>query len=331
MKGLITIVSYNRLEALKKLLFCLSKLKINDLVIDLIVSIDHSSSQNEIYTSISDFHWSHGQFNIIKEQSNLGLKKHVLRCGDRVSNYDYIVLLEEDIIISPIFFDFAIPAIKLSQNDESIGGISLYTYIKNEDDKQAFHPLIDSYDNFYLQFPSSWGAIYTLEQWRDFVIWLNKNDCDSFNDPKVPDYVCLWPKQSWKKHMVRFLVNNNKYFLYPRFSLASNPGIDGTHHHNIGSLYSVPICLKRRCWQLSSPRESIAFYDVNFSPSNFEFLKSHYLFDGHISCGTNSRFDKADFILSSYFIGPSDLISIIRKFLVVFIRKLIFKLKGLFK
>lgn len=333
MKGLITIVSYNRLEAIKKLLFCLSKLKLNDNDndIDLIVSIDHSSSQNKIFKSICNFQWPHGHFKIIKEKSNLGLKKHVLKCGDRVINYDYVVLIEEDIIISPTFFDFAIPAIKLSQNDELIGGISLYTYTKNEEDKQTFQPLLDSYDNFFLQFPSSWGSIYTLNQWKNFTNWLSKNDCDSFNDTKVPNYICSWPKQSWKKHMVRYLVNNNKYFLYPRFSLATNPGINGVHHHNIGSLYSVPVCLEKRSWHLSTTKESNAFYDVNFCSCNFEFLTSHYLFDGHISSGTISRLDKADFILSSYYLSFSDLISICQKFIVMSIKKLIFKLKRFYK
>jgi hypothetical protein len=136
----------------------------------------------------------------------------------------------------------------------------------------------------------------TPGQWIKFKSWLDVYDCESFDDPKVPSYICLWPKSSWKKHLIRYLIMEDLYFIYPRFSLTTNPGVNGTHHNNIKGLYSVPICTERRQWSLKSLEQSACVYDVNFEIKN-DMLKYSSIDDLSNSLGTHARPDKIESIL----------------------------------
>ena len=44
---------------------------------------------------------------IIKHSKNLGLRAHVITCGDLVNIYDNIIVLEDDLFVSPYFYKYA--------------------------------------------------------------------------------------------------------------------------------------------------------------------------------------------------------------------------------
>lgn len=324
-KNLICVVAYNRIDCLLRLLENLKNLELLNPNTDLIISIDKSKKQEQVFVAISNFEWQYGELKIIKQPANLGLKKHVLTCCDFVSGYKSLTLLEDDLIISPYAFDFIERAVELSNEEQSIAGISLYSYSRNEEDKTNFIPLIDSADNYYIQYPSSWGLSMTPDQWHKFREWLDSHDCDSFDDPNVPRYVCLWPKSSWKKHLIRYLVTKDLYFIYPRFSLTTNPGNNGTHHNNINGLYSVPICTERREWRLNSFKQSVCVYDVNFEIKK-DTLKYSLIDDLSNSLGTKVRPDKVETILQGANFKLKEIILLNFCYIKVQFRKLKFKL-----
>lgn len=324
----ICIAAYNRVDALNRLLQCLAQIPIYEsITIDLVLSIDYSNLQNEVEDCIKNFEWVHGKTNVVKHSKNIGLKNHILKCGSFSFEYDCLVLLEDDLIISPFFIPYLIESIKICREDKFIAGISLYSYKKNEGDKMDFNCYIDEFDNYYLQFPSSWGLAFTPEQWSKFQSWFFDNDCDYFLDDSVPKYVRDWSKSSWKKHFVRYLTNTSTYFLYPRFSLSSNPGVDGTHHNSLGSLYSVPICTAPRKWYLSKINRSRAVYDVNFENIFARSLVNETLYDSGLSLGDLTRKDKNVHIVESYFITLNDLLKINFLSFVVIFKKLLKKIK----
>lgn len=322
MRLAICVICYNRKLDLTRLLNCLLEIKSN-VNIDLIISIDYSPSQEAIYDLIKSTEWSLGKLIIHKHKHNLGLKKHVLLCGDYSQDYDCLVLLEDDLIISPYFLSYLTSALESTDSDNNLAGISLYSYSKNESTKMPFLPLIDSYDTYFVQYPSSWGFAVTNTQWKSFKDWLIEWDCDDFHDDDVPLYVSTWSKQSWKKHMIRYLVKTDKYFIYPRFSLTSNPGSNGTHHNDIGSLYSVPICLDERMWSISNFYKSKSIYDVNFALKKGIDSKLISVFtDNHYSLGTINKEDKANHIVNNYFFSIPEFL----KFNYLFTTKIIIKI-----
>lgn len=330
MKLAICVICYNRGVEFAKLINCLLSIKTQE-SIDLIISIDYSDEQLKINDIAKSVSWPFGDLSIILHNKNLGLKKHVLSCGDLSAGYDGLIVLEDDLIISPYFVDFVICALKKSSLDEKVAGISLYSYAKNESNKMPFNPFIDHYDSYFIQYPSSWGFVVSKEQWGAFKKWLSRWDCENFEDELLPDYICEWGKMSWKKHFVRYLVHNDKYFIYPRFSLTTNPGADGTHHKGINSLYSVPICMGPRNWNISNFSDSEVVYDVNFKPTQKlcgSFSKTFN--DGYISFGTITDNNKANHIFNNYFLSVSDYIEFSLIFFLRNTKKLLLKL-GLLK
>jgi hypothetical protein len=331
MRLAICVICYNRKFDLTRLLNCLLKVK-SDVKVDLIISIDYSPAQEGIYDLIKSIEWPLGQLIIHKHEYNLGLKKHVLLCGDYSQGYDGLILLEDDLIISPHFLDYVTSALENIDFDNNIAGISLYAYSKNESTKMPFLPLIDRYDTYFAQYPSSWGFAVSKTQWKLFKDWLIDWDCDDFHDNDVPLYVSKWGKQSWKKHMIRYLVKTDKYFIYPRFSLTSNPGSDGTHHNGIGSLYSVPICLDERNWSISDFHKSKSIYDVNFAPKKeIESEITSIFNDNYYSLGTINGEDKANHIVNNYFFTPREFLKLNYLFTSKLITKILYKLWKLIK
>jgi hypothetical protein len=322
----ICIIAFNRQRELEIILNNLLSVP-DDLKATLIFSIDFSDCQNEIINICENFKWQHGPQKIIAHKENLGLKNHVLSCIDLASNFDLTVILEDDLVLSPFFGSFILDAYKVSIKDKRIGAISLYCYEKNEGNKMPFSPFLDKFDNFFIQYPSSWGFAITQDQSRSFLNWMRDNDCDFFSDDDVPIYIKNWGVKSWKKHFCRFLIRNNKYCLYPRFSLTTNPGSDGTHHQGIEGLYSVPVCQTNREWKIGGLTESLSIYDCNFQYKCND--KNNIIVDdGHYSAGKSSIHSKSKYINESYYLSIKDLVDLSVEVFKTKCKKLMSKLFG---
>src|SRR4030043_1928352 len=121
----IVVVAYNRPRSLERLLSSLRNAKkISNA--ELIISIDNKEPENIIIKNIADaFEWPYGDKKVIYQEKRLGLKQHVLQCGDLSQKYGSIIMLEDDLMVSPYFYDFAKKALEFYDGDDKIGGVSL--------------------------------------------------------------------------------------------------------------------------------------------------------------------------------------------------------------
>jgi len=227
----IVVVAYNREKSLKRLLNSLSNAFYDNENIELIISIDKSNNK-EIYKIADDFNWKYGEKRIIKHDINLGLRNHILKCGDIALENDAVIILEDDLLVSKSFYRYAKQAYEYYKNEERIAGISLYNYRVNEFSQlRPFIPLQDDSDIYFAQVPSSWGQMWTREQWLGFRTWYGNGDLDLYNyRGLVPDEILTWKESSWKKFFHAYLAVNNKYFVYPRVALSTNMGDKGTNN-----------------------------------------------------------------------------------------------------
>lgn len=266
LNGVVCVVAFNREKQLIELLSQLDNIRIPlSLDVKFILSIDYSSIQKQIIDKVKEqgfvLDWE-----LVSHPSNLGLKKHILYCGDLVlkEDYDFILILEDDLKISPYVLDYISTALPIADCNDEVAGLSLYGYKVSEADYLPFMPNEDGFDNYYLQYPSSWGQVWSRKMWLNFKTWLTSNDCLYFYDDRVPDYVCGWSHKSWKKHFIRYMIDENKYFLFPRVSLTSNDGVNGTHHVNIGHVFKVPILMGEKNWNISHYINSKSKYNAWF-------------------------------------------------------------------
>lgn len=264
----IVVIAYNRPGSLLRLLDSLTNAYYPEgLSVPLIISVDKSDS-SEVADVAKDYVWDHGDKEVRLQEENLGLKKHVLKCGDITSEYDGIIMLEDDLYVSPSFYMYTLAALNRCRNDKRICGISLYDHRLNVHAREPFEALDDGYDNYYMQLASSWGQAFSTDQWRGFREWYEENKDKDIAADNVPVNVSSWSDKSWLKYYIKYLIDNDGYFLYPRISFTTNFGDEGTHAESGVNDLQVPLAGIRKYGQIdlhfSDLEESGAVYDAYF-------------------------------------------------------------------
>jgi glycosyltransferase involved in cell wall biosynthesis len=238
----IVVVAYNRPEVLSRLLHSIASAFYADYTgIRLVISIDGQGDRNKEVVNIAQtFMWKYGEKRVIAHPENLGLRNHIISCGDLIHMFDNLIVLEEDCFVSRNFYDFAVQSLSQYAIDKNITGISLYSYLFNESFGTLFIPLVDGYDTYFMQVPSSLGQIWTKKQWFGFKAWYNTNHSIEETD-KIPEKVKTWPESSWKKYFYKYMVENDLFFVYPHIAFTTNFGDAGTHFPEQTQMYQVTI------------------------------------------------------------------------------------------
>ena len=276
-KTAIVIIAYNREKPLRRLLGSVAAADYpGNCDVPLLISIDKSDN-GEVLKAASEFDWKHGEKRILTHDERMGLRRHVLECGDHSGEYGNVILLEDDLFVMPDFYNYALAALEFTSPDERIGGVSLYNHLLNVHAREPFFPVEDGYDNYYLQLASSWGQAYTAKQWTGFRQWLEKRGDDTgLTDTDIPENVRSWSDSSWLKYNIAYLIERDMYFLYPRSSLTTNFMSQGEHSQGENNDLQVPIGvysgIKYRFGTLSESRSK---YDAFFENTALKELMAH--------------------------------------------------------
>lgn len=273
MQGEIAIVvtGYNRPFALSRLLKSIAVANYEGYKnIQLIISLDYHSNEDCVKLA-EEFQWLSGEKEVVKQQYKLGLKSHILQCGSLSAKYDAIILLEDDLLVSPFFYSYAQQAYGFYKDASEVAGIALYNNTFNETALCPFEPVHDGFDNYFMQVPCSWGQLWTSDQWSLFIDYFNKGVHFTSTD-NLPDNVLYWPTEtSWKKAFFKFLVDTNKYFVYPRIALSTNFGDAGSHLTTSINVFQTPLLNGHIEFRFSTFDQSKSIYD---SHSEIEGVKS---------------------------------------------------------
>ena len=259
----VVVVAYNRLDSLKRILSSLLKAEY-PMAAELIISIDRGDN-GDVRSYAEGFSWPFGVKQVIYQEKNLGLKAHILKCGGLTQQHDGIILLEDDLYVSPDFYRYAQECYAFVTGKERIAGVALYNHRLSQLTEKIFEPLEDGFDNWYFQYACSWGQLWTREQWRGFQTWLEQNrDYDFAASLKIPDHIKDWGKHSWLKYHIAYTVETDRLFLYPRVARCtcfSDAGVNFSHKENT---FQVPLMQggRERPLYLSKPEQSRAVYDA---------------------------------------------------------------------
>lgn len=265
MKFAIVTVAFNRVKSLERLLNSLLGANYEDDVVDLIISIDNSGS-NTVENYAISFNWPFGRKVIKTYKSRLGLREHILTCGDYTSSYDAIAVFEDDIYVAPTFYSFMKQAVSFYHDDDNIAGISLYSHLWSEYNKRPFTPEKMKYDNYFLQYAQSWGQVWMPKQWNDFKKWYENNSGEIKFDSHTPKHITEWPTTSWLKYHIKYCIDENKYFVYPYFSYSTNFVEIGQHCKTSNTVYQVPMLYSSDNKYLFAPfgEKQVPYYDAFF-------------------------------------------------------------------
>ncbi|WP_288785260.1 hypothetical protein [Bacteroides acidifaciens] len=222
----ILAVAYNRVDSITRLLKSLEKANYGDEKPTLIISIDKSKT-DAVEKFADGYHWPHGEKIVRKHDKNMGLRNHMMSLGEWFDRFETIVVLEDDIVVSPCFYFFVRQSSDKYMGSQEVCGISLYSFARNYQTRLPFTPVSSEYDGYFMNCAMSWGEVWMKPQWMEFYNWYMRNQ-DFPIEPHLPELICKWEK-SWLKYHTKYCIETNRYFLYPYVSLSSNNGDIGVH------------------------------------------------------------------------------------------------------
>ncbi len=262
----IVVVAFNRESSLTRLLNSLNNLKVQkEDEIPLYISIDRAKNESrenqEVVRVATEFNWNFGKKIVNFREENMGLRKHILECGKLTNVYKNIIVLEDDIVVSPLMYTYAKQVIDYYAGNEDIAGFGLYSFQRNPINNLPFYPINNGSDVYFMQYACSWGQIWTKERWNHFYNWYEKNkNEDFFQYLNIPKNVKNWGENSWLKFHVIYTILENKYFVYPQTGLTTN-FTDGGTHNKISSI-------AYQCYMYSDNNEEVNFKFTSLDNAN---------------------------------------------------------------
>lgn len=273
----VIISAYKRDKSLFRLLTSLKNAYCNGIPVDLVISLEGGCTDS-VRKLAENFYWVYGKKRVIYHDEQLGLIQHFIYVGDLTSLYGDILFLEEDAIVSPYIFMYLNQMIPFYRDDPDVAGISLYNDPNNEMTQRIFTQVNDGSDVYFFQHPYM-GNVWYENKWKLFKEWLKTYQPLNVN---IPQKIASWTK-SFKRIYIQFLVENDLYMVYPRFSLVSDCADSGLHvGHRIDTKAALSCGF--------SPMKMVKFCDSNSIYDAY--------FDLDIRCikSKNKEISKYDFI-----------------------------------
>lgn len=260
-KDLYAIVSvgYNRLKSQGRMLESVKKADYTSYSnVPLVISIDCSGDE-ELYAYAREFEWPHGDKYVIIREKRMGLKEHILACGDLTQYFKGVILLEDDLYVAKDFYNYTVQMDKAYGDCEKVASIALYS---NEMNGFCWLPLVrlrNESDVFADQSICSWGEFWNTRMWSDFREWLGKNDI-LWEELDMPHQIKDWTK-AWSKFFYAYMIKNDKYSIYPYTALSTNFSDAGEHGGANNTI--VQVSLQQGIKQYATlPFDKLVKYDV---------------------------------------------------------------------
>ena len=241
-KPAIVAVGYNRPDSMRRLLQSIVNAHYPFDDIDLIVSIDESNRSDDVQKVAEEFEWKHGNKIIKRYPERQGLRKHIIQCGDLSDKYGAVIILEDDLMVSPSFYLYTYSAVNHYKDNKKIAGVSLYSHCWNGYAGLEFTPEQNEYDAYYGQYSISWGQCWTKEQWHLFKEWyLVHEDKLPAQNKAMPSTILRWSQQSWGKYFISYMIEKDLYYIVPYVGMTTNFSEMGTHNSASSATFQVPL------------------------------------------------------------------------------------------
>lgn len=172
----------------------------------------------------------------VHRESNYGLARNIVDgVSDVLSRHDRVIVVEDDIVVSPHFLRFMNEGLELYKDDERVGSLSGYSYPVS-----AAMP-----ETYFIRGADCWGWASWRDRWRHFesdgrklLAALDEAELShAFDFDGAMGYRAMLVDQiegrndSWAVRWHASCFLRDMLILYPGRSLAQNIGSDGSGTH----------------------------------------------------------------------------------------------------
>jgi hypothetical protein len=178
-----------------------------------------------------------GRVDIIERETNLGLANSIIEgVTNLCREYDRAIVLEDDLILSPVFLDYMNCALDLYRDSPQVMQISGHMFPVE---------VATNKDALFLPFTTSWGWATWWRAWQFFDSKMEQyreleNNIElqkQFDLNSSYPYLAMLERQiaqeidSWAIRWYLSVFMQQGLALYPKYSLVDNIGFDGSGTH----------------------------------------------------------------------------------------------------
>lgn len=131
-KTILLLVGFNRVDLLKKRLKEIE----HNIPIDVYVSVDGPTTTQHA-RQILEFLNNYSKTTPLQKlefrvcEENLGLSRHITNSIDMLfDKYEYLIVLEDDVVISPVFVESMVQGLEIVDQDPTLGGVGGFSAFK---------------------------------------------------------------------------------------------------------------------------------------------------------------------------------------------------------
>ena len=235
----IAIFAYNRPKHLRNLLDSLENNRLSELS-DVSIFIDKCDDE-KIHNSILEVANKKRKFrslSIITHDENIGLKSNLIfGINEVLNNDDGIIVLEDDLLLDEYFLEFMNKSLNEYKESGDVYHVNGWSYPQLINRKKS---------NFVGSLASPWGWATWKNRWDNFNDEYQSNDYINKKNQKYIKKFNFYNLTNFSRQLLantnneintldiywyQFIFLNNGKTIFPKHSLVSNNGFDGSGMH----------------------------------------------------------------------------------------------------
>jgi len=256
----ISVLTYNRPHSLVRLLESLSRSHYLGHRVDLLISVDLNRDglvHSETLRAAKSYEWPHGKLTVRLRERHYGLAEQWIHAipEDRLKqdNGTVLLILEDDIEVSPFFFKWLLKAHAAYGTREDVSGFTLQRAIFRGDQRRYHGKHVSVHQGVFL-YPLVGTIGYSAlpVAWQRFVRWYASLRVDGRSAPLVPHIIAthyllslsqrntsiLTSSSSWGSTESALDYFNHIHGLYCVYGNAPDYMTLAAHHHEPGEHFS---------------------------------------------------------------------------------------------
>ena len=174
------------------------------------------------------------------------------------------MILEDDLLVSPDFYNYAMQALEKYGEHPKIAGIGLNSRKELLESPYPFYPLHRGDDVYFQQFATSWGQVWNRRMWSDFKVWYEAHQ-ELPQNPEVPLTILRYPETSWAKFYQSYVVAEQKFYVFSYESLTTNVGDAGEQFNHSSSAFQSVLFYGKKEYRMPEFEDGVK-YDIYGEP-----------------------------------------------------------------
>ena len=234
----IHILTWNRPDSFKRLVSSIKQSHYGIDHVDLIIHVDGGYQNKDTKDVANSIKWPFGNKKVFFSNDRKGLAQAWFSAWFPSDNKTFAIIFEDDIVVSPLWYQWLTCAWKKYRDRDDIAGISLQRQRLIPYKPAKIKEIINNHEPFLFPLVGSIGFSPHPIRWKQFLLWIQTFKMDNF-DIDIPYLITSETFKKgkkghmWTQHFIFFCNKYNLFTLYinlpGKVTLAAHMREKGQH------------------------------------------------------------------------------------------------------